>query len=146
MDLKTKKKISVFGILSYFFILCAASVYVYLQVGKGEEVFFASFITIFSMMLVPLYYFGKGEKEVKQKHKIVQILIMVIGWLAYLLWQISYTPIFLVTDPATAFLWIWKSSAVCFFVGLMLVIGGYHTDEIVEKFKRKKPADSKQNE
>jgi hypothetical protein len=146
MDLKTKKKISLFGILAYFLILCAASVYVYFQVGKGKEVFFVSFITIFSMMIVPLYYFGTGKKEVKQKHKILQILIMAIGWLILLFWQISYTPLFLVTDPATAFLWIWESSAICFFVGLMLAIGIHHTDEIAEKFKRKKTDDSEQKE
>ena len=138
MDLKTKKKISLFGILAYFLILCAASVYAYLQVGKGEEVFFVSFITIFSMLIVPIYYFGKGKKEVKQKHKIVQILIMMVGGLILFFWQISYTPLFLVTNPATAFMWIWKSSTVCFFAGLILVIGTHHTDEIVEVFKQRK--------
>ena len=146
MDLKTKKKISVFGILAFFFILCAASGYVYLQVGKGKDIFFVSLFSMLSIMIAPLYYFGKGKKEVKQKHKIVQILIMVIGWFAFLLWQVSRTPLFFITTPTAAVLWIWEDAAVCFFVGLMLVIGGYHTDEIVEKFKRKKPVDSKQNE
>ena len=146
MDLKTKKKISLFGILAYFLILCAASVYVYFQVGKVKEGFFISFLPVVAIWIVPLYYFGKGKKEMRQKHFFLQILIVAIGWLAFFLWPVSQTSLFLITNSKTAFLWIWEAAAVWFFVGLMFVIGNYHTDEIAEKFKRKKIDDSEQKE
>ena len=146
MDLKTKKKISLFGILAFFFILFAASVYIYFQGGKGKEGFFISFLPVVAIWIVPLYYFGKGKKETRQKHAFLQILIVAIGWLAFFLWHVPQTSFFLITDSTTSFLWIWESAASWFFVGLMFVIGNYYTDEIAEKFKRKNTDDSKQNE
>ena len=146
MDLKTKKKISLFGILAFFFLLCAASVYVYLQVGKGKEVFFVSIPPIFAFYIVLLYYFGKGKKEVKPKHIGLQLFIIAIGFTALILCQISLPLISSITDPAVAFLYIWEDAVSWFFLGLMFVLAGHHTDEIAEKFKRKNTDDSKQNE
>ena len=143
MDLKTKRKISLFGILAYFLILCAAGVYVYFQVEKGNDFFLPSFIPIFAIMVVPLYYFGKGKETVRQTHKGVQILITMGGWAAYfLIWiyqiKLYHSPVFAIDDSATAFVWFWIYAAVFFFVGFMLAIGSYHADDIVDFFKRRK--------
>ena len=138
MDLKTKKKISLFGILAYFLILCAASVCVYLQVKKGEEVFFVSILPIFAFQIAPRYYFGKGKKEVKQKNTRVQLFIIGIGFVAFILCHFSLPSIFSITDPVVAFLYVWEDAVSWFFLGLMFVVGGHHTDEIAEKFKKPK--------
>ena len=146
MDLKTKKKISLFGILAFFFILCAASIYVYLQVEKGKEVYLISFLPIFALQIGPLYYFGKGKKEVKQKNTRLQLFIMGVGFVAFILCQIFLPSIFSIADPVVAFWYIWEDATSWFFMGLVLVLAGHHTDEIAEKFKRKNTDDSKQNE
>jgi len=142
MDLKTKKKISLFIISLLFLIIFAVSIYIYFQIERGHDFFFASFIPISAMLILPFYYIGKGRKDVRQKHVVLQILILMIGPIIYILirtykWLIYLPPLSAITDPATAFVWFWIDTAICFFMGCILVIGIYYTDDIVEFFKNR---------
>jgi len=138
MGLSTNKRISIFGSIAFFSLICIASVYAYFY---PDDTFFATTASIFAMMFPMLYYSGKWGKEVRQKHIIIQILIMLfipairIGIITYR-WYAGFPSFTTVANPTAAFLIVWAESFVWLLIGIMFVIGIYHTDEIVDKVKQ----------
>jgi hypothetical protein len=138
MELKTKKLIAIFGCLFVFLGICIMSVYAYLN---PNDTFFAASGTVFAMILLPLYYFGRGVKETRQKHIIIKILIIIIVpmiWISIIVyrWWVDLPALTSATSPTSAFLIVWGHAFVWFIIGAMTVISGY-ADEIVEKVKNK---------
>ncbi|WNY24165.1 hypothetical protein MmiHf6_14940 [Methanimicrococcus hongohii] len=137
MELKTKKLIAIFGSIFAFLIICAASVYAY---HNPEETYFATAASVWAVIFLPLYYFGKGRKETRQNHLGIQLLfVMIIPaiWVFIIIyrWYVGLPSFSSVSDPTSAFLVVWGEAVVWFLIGIMFTIGSYHTDEIVEKVK-----------
>ena len=123
MEQKTKKQISIFVGIAYFFLICIASVYAYFN---PEETYFATAFSAFAMAIPMLYYSGKWGKEVRQKHIAIQFLIMMfipiinIGIATYR-WR-SNLPLY-PTDPTAAFLFVWADVFLWVLTGIMFMVG-----------------------
>ncbi|MBZ3935385.1 hypothetical protein [Methanimicrococcus blatticola] len=138
MEFKTKKLIAIIGIVFFFLLICAASIYAY---SNPNETYFAAAFTTFAISFMILYYFGKGKVEKRQKHLGIQLLIMAIVpaiWIIVTIyrWYVGLPSFTSVTTGEAAFIVVWVQALVWFIAGIMIVIGSYHTDEIVEKLKK----------
>lgn len=134
MELKTKKRISYLIITVAVLSICIASGYAYLH---PEETYFASDFSIFAVLIASSYYFGKGKNEARQKHLGLSLLIMafvpaVLMIVTTYRWYVGLPSFTSVTTPEAAFVVVWAKAIVWFIAGIMVVIGSYHTDEIVE--------------
>lgn len=137
MKMKTKKTISIFGIVLCFLIICAASIYAYFNMN---ETYFATTASILAMLIPSFLFWLNGKKEVRQNHLGVQLLIMAaipvirIGIVTYR-WYVGLPSFSSVTTPEAAFIVVWTEAFAWFLTGAMFIVGSLYTDRIVEKIK-----------
>lgn len=138
MELKSKRLIAIIGIILFFLLICGASLYAY---SNPTDTYFAAIASIFAAMFPILYYLFKGKKEERQKHLGIQLLIMAFVPAIWIIvttyrWFAGLPSFTSVTTSEAAFIVVWATALIWFIFGIMIVIGSYHTDEIVEKLRK----------
>lgn len=139
MEPNIKKFFAVFCSLVCFLIICIAGIYAYFN---PAEINFATAASVFAVVFLPFYYLFKGRKEPKQKHFIISILTMVfipliLVIIAIYRWYTGLPSFPSAAAPWAAFVVVWVEAFIWFIAGIMIVIGSYHTDEIVEKIAKR---------
>ncbi|WNY27471.1 hypothetical protein [Methanolapillus ohkumae] len=139
MDKKTETTLMrIFGMI-FILLICAFSIYAYLNPTELSGISFLPFALGFGSATE----FFAGKKEPKQKHQLLRFIIIFVPFLlffffiTYRWWNGVPSLASTITDPVTAFLYVWGMALFGLVYGLICIGCSFYLDKIVDKIESK---------